>query len=70
MLDLISAYDLPADYIKDEEAFVKSFTVEKHREIAQKYINPSKMYYVVVGDAKTEMAGLKKIGLGDPILVK
>ncbi|TFH38268.1 MAG: insulinase family protein, partial [Bacteroidia bacterium] len=70
MLDLISSYNLPADYIKNEETFVKSFTVEKHKEIAQKYIDPDKMYYVVVGDAKTQLNDLKKIGFGDPVLIK
>jgi hypothetical protein len=29
-----------------------------------------KMYYVVVGDAATQLSGLKKVGFGDPVLVK
>jgi hypothetical protein len=28
------------------------------------------MYYVVVGDAKTQLKELEKVGLGKPILVK
>ena len=70
MLSNISAYNLPTDYIKQEEAFVKGLTVEKQLELARKYIDPSKMYYVVVGDAKTQMKELEKVGLGKPILVK
>jgi len=70
MLETISTYGLPVDYIKDEQAFVKSLTIEKHREITQKYIDPSKMYYVVVGDAETQLDALKAVGLGNPILVK
>jgi zinc protease len=70
MLNNISAYDLPTDYIKKEEAFLKDLTTEKIAEYAKKYIDPSKMYYVVVGDAKTQMKELEKVGLGKPVLVK
>ena len=70
MLNTMSAYNLPQDYIKQEEAFVKGLTVEKELEIANKYIDPSKMYYVVIGDAKTQMKELEKVGLGKPVLVK
>jgi len=69
MLDEISAYDLPFDYVKQEETFVKNLTIDKHREIAQKYIDPGKMYYVVVGDAQTQMKALGDLGLGAPIPV-
>ncbi len=70
MLNNIAAYDLPTDYIKKEEAFVKGLTVEKQLELAKKYIDPSKMYYVVAGDAATQLKELEKVGLGKPILVK
>ena len=70
MLDMMTAYNLPAGYIKQEEAFVKGFTIEKQLELANKYIDPSKMYYVVVGDAKTQLKELEKVGLGKPILLK
>jgi zinc protease len=69
MLNTMTSYNLPADYIKQEEAFVKGLTVEKTLELANKYIDPSKMYYVVVGDAKTQLKELEKVGLGKPILV-
>ncbi len=70
MLNNIAVYDLPADYIKQEEAFVKGLTVEKQLELAKKYIDPSRMYYVVAGDAATQLKELEKAGLGKPILVK
>jgi zinc protease len=69
MLSTMTTYDLPADYIKKEEAYVKGLTIEKQLELANKYIDPSKMYYVVVGDAKTQLKALEKVGLGKPILV-
>ena len=64
MLNTMTSYNLPADYIKQEEAFVKGLTVEKTLELANKYIDPAKMYYVVVGDAKTQLKELEKAGLG------
>lgn len=70
MLNTMTSYNLPADYIKQEEAIVKGLTIEKELDLAKKYIDPSKMYYVVVGDAKTQLKGLEKVGLGKPILVK
>jgi zinc protease len=70
MLNIMTAYNLPEDYIKQEEAFVKDLTPEKVLEYAKKYIDPSRMYYVVVGDGKTQFNQLEKAGLGKPILVK
>jgi zinc protease len=69
MLSTMTAYDLPYDYIRQEEAFVRSLTAEKQLELARKYIDPSKMYYVVAGDAATQLKTLEKIGLGKPVLV-
>lgn len=70
MLVSISSDNLPFDYVKQEENFVKSLTLEKHKDLAQKFINPEKMYYVVVGDAATQLKSLEAIGFGKPILVK
>ena len=38
--------------------------------ITDKYIVPDKMYYVVVGDAATQLKPLEKIGFGKPVLMK
>jgi zinc protease len=70
MLNNMTAYNLPADYIKLEQGYLKGLTAEKQLEIAKKYIDPSRMYYVVVGDAKTQLKDLEKAGFGKPILVK
>ncbi len=70
MLNTMTSYDLPADYIKKEEAYVKGLTIEKELQIANKYIDPFKMYYVVVGDAKTQLDALEAVGFGKPVLYK
>jgi len=69
MLNTMSSYNLPVDYIKQEEAYVRDLTAEKQLEVARKYIDPSRMYYVVAGDGKTQLKELEKAGLGKPVLV-
>jgi len=70
MLSTLSKYGLPDDYIKRDEDIMKNITLEEHKRITDKYIVPDKMYYVVVGDASTQMKQLEKIGFGKPILIK
>lgn len=70
MLTTMSRYNLPDDYVKREEDIIKGMTVEEHKAITDKYIVPDRMYYVVVGDAATQMKPLAKIGFGEPIPYK
>ncbi|MCP4310744.1 MAG: insulinase family protein [Bacteroidetes bacterium] len=70
MLENISTYNLPFDYIKRQQELTGSMTLESHRDLAQKYIDPDRMYYVVAGDAATQLEPLKSMGFGDPILVE
>lgn len=67
MLNRIATYDLPHDYVKQREQIVQDMTLGEHKRLAQQYIHPDKMIYLVVGDAKTQLAGLKELDLGEPI---
>lgn len=69
MLRNISNYNWPHDYVQKQEAIINDITVEQIQELARKYLNPDKMYYVVVGDAATQLDRLKEVGLGTPILL-
>ena len=66
MLNNIAKYDLPVDYIKQREKIVLDLTLEQHKDLAKKYIDPDKMIYLIVGDAKTQLKPLKKLGFGVP----
>lgn len=69
MLENISKYGWKYDYVKDRERIVKSMTVKQIKDLSQKYLNPDKMIWLVVGDAKTQLPRLKELGFGEPILV-
>ena len=69
MLQNIASYNLPVDYAKQREAIVKAMTVEDIKALADRYLDPTKMIYLVVGDAKTQMQKLKQLGFGTPILI-
>ena len=70
MLATISRYDLPFDYITRQQEMTRSMTLNSHKDLAQKYILPNQMYYVVVGDAATQLKPLNSLGMGKPELVK
>ena len=69
MLSQIAWYNLPFDYVKDQERQISDMTLEQHKTIAQKYIHPDKMIYLIAGDKATQMEKLKELGFGDPILL-
>ncbi len=69
MLSNISNYNLPDDYAKQREAIVKSMTVEDIQKLAAKYLDATKMNYLVVGDAATQMEKLEALGFGKPELL-
>ncbi|NGP77652.1 insulinase family protein [Balneolaceae bacterium YR4-1] len=69
LLQNMSAYGWSADYIKEREQLVKEMTKEQISELANKYADPDKMIYLVVGDADTQLDRLKDLGYGDPVLL-
>ncbi|RMA58853.1 M16 family metallopeptidase [Ulvibacter antarcticus] len=65
MLQEMSAYDLPANYIENEEQVIKGMTLEQHKALANKYLDESKMAYLIVGDAATQFPQFKKMGFDE-----
>ncbi|MDX9906606.1 MAG: pitrilysin family protein [Bacteroidales bacterium] len=70
MLQEISMYNQPLDYVRRQEQIVSDMTREEHKALAEKYIVPDRMYYVIAGDAATQMEALGQIGFGAPEAVK
>ncbi|WP_299767549.1 pitrilysin family protein [uncultured Dokdonia sp.] len=69
MLSNISELNLPVDYAKQREATVREMTVEDIKALSDKYLDPNKMIYLVVGDAKTQLKKLEQLGYGTPVLL-
>ncbi|MFA6128946.1 MAG: pitrilysin family protein [Bacteroidales bacterium] len=70
MLGEIAMYNLPMNYVTKEQETIRNMTLDQHKALAQKYINPNRMYYVVAGDAATQAAPLKALGFGDPVVIR
>jgi len=69
MLENISKYGWKYDYVKGREQIVKDMTVARIKELSAKYLNSDRMIWFVAGDAKTQLAKLKELGFGEPVLV-
>ncbi|MCZ6522148.1 MAG: pitrilysin family protein [Bacteroidetes bacterium] len=69
MIQVKSAYNLPDDYIRLEEDIIREMTLERHKELAQKYLDPDKMVYLVAGDAATQFDRFKDAGFDKLLLI-
>jgi zinc protease len=69
MLENISKYGWRANYVKDREQIVKAMTLAQIQALSQRYLDPSKMVWLVVGDAKTQLPRMKDLGYGEPVLI-
>ena len=70
MLSYIGKYGFSDDWVRKEEDVIRNMTVEDHKAITEKYFDPDRMYYVVVGDAATQMKQLEKVGFGKPVMLE
>ncbi len=69
MLRDMSNYNWKKDFVKQQEETVKEITVPQIKALARKYVNPNKMYYLIVGDAATQLERLEQLGFGKPVLL-
>jgi zinc protease len=64
----IVRFGFPDDYFKDYAARVRAVTLDDVARAAR-MIEPDQLTWVVVGDRKKIEAGLRELGLGDPVLI-
>ena len=55
-------YNLPADFVAQQNKILKSMTPEQMKTIANKYLQPGKMNILLVGDKAKILEGVKKLG--------
>jgi zinc protease len=69
MLQEMSMYGLSSDYIANEETIVRNMTLEQHKSLANKYLDESKMAYLVVGDAATQYVQFQDMDFDEVMLL-
>ena len=55
-------YNLPPDFVEQQNKILKSMTPAQMKAMAQKYLHPEKMNILLVGDKKKILDGVKKLG--------
>lgn len=70
LLRNISTYGLPYDYVLAQNTTIRNLSIEQVQSLAEQYIRPDQMIYLVVGDAATQFERLNALGFGEPVLLK
>ena len=55
-------YNLPANFVEQQNKILKSMTAAQMKAEAQKYLHPEKMNILLVGDKQRILDGVKKLG--------
>ncbi len=69
MLNNISRYNRAPNYIEQQQDFVQTVKLESILNIIKKHLDEQQMIYMVVGDAETQLAGIKDLGYGKPVVL-
>jgi zinc protease len=55
-------YNLPANYVEQQNKILKAMTKEEINKVTKKYVQPEKMNILLVGDKAKIIEGVKKLG--------
>ncbi|MCF6226078.1 MAG: hypothetical protein L3J22_07235 [Xanthomonadales bacterium] len=69
MLQSMSLYKLPENYVEVQQDFVLGVNLEKVQQTIQQHLQEQEMIYLVVGDADTQLHRMKDLGYGGPIIL-
>lgn len=69
ILHNISTYDLPMDYLDDQQKVVNDASIESIQATAKEFFDLNQFIFVVVGDKATQLERLQVEGAGNPIEV-
>jgi zinc protease len=69
MLTTMSQFDLAANYIDQQQNYVTGLKLDNIHKNIDQYFDEQSMIYLVVGDAKTQLARMKDFGYGEPIVL-
>lgn len=66
----ISYYGYPDDYQAQNAKHVEAMSLEKFKQLAEQYLRPDAMQYIVVGDAATQAERLGELEFGEPVMLE
>ncbi|WP_024770375.1 M16 family metallopeptidase [Aquimarina macrocephali] len=69
MLQEMGRYDFESDYIAKEEKVIEQMTLEQHKALANKYLDETKMAYLLIGDAATQFEQFKNAGFDEVLML-
>lgn len=69
IVETMSANNWSAEYITEQQEIVRNITRDEISELARKYADPNRMFYLIVGDARTQLPRLNSLGFGEPVLL-
>lgn len=69
MLRDMSKFGKPADFMEQNQKELTAMTLDDYKRIINKYIVESDMIYLIVGDGETQLDEVRKLGMGEPVLL-
>ena len=69
IINNISNYGYDNDYRAKNAAKISAMTLDDVKALADSYLNPAQMRYLIVGDAESQAERLKDLGFGDPVML-
>lgn len=69
MLLPVALYGLKPEYAAERQELLRRMTPAEQRALAQKYLQPAQMVYLVVGDYASQFKAVAAAGLGAPTLL-
>jgi zinc protease len=69
MLDTMSKFKFDDTYIQKEQEVLTSMKLDEAKILAKTRFNGQKMYYVIAGDAKTQLKRISKLGYDKPVML-
>jgi zinc protease len=61
-IERIVDYDLPADFVDQQNRIINTITKDEIGQLASKWLDPDKMYILLVGDKAKIQPGLERLG--------
>ena len=69
VLENITTYQLPVDYVAKQQQKLTTLSLSQAQDVVKQLIDKDSYIYLVIGDAKTQLANMEKLGIGKPIVL-